>query len=411
MPAFRYRGRTSEGNFEEGRLEATDRGDALRQLYERDFHPSGLEPVDEKLSGGRRPSKPAGRRASPPAEAPGLASLFLRVSLQTRCAFWRQMAHALKAGMTVHEGLNMVSTGFGRLSAFARDTALSTAQGATFYEVLRNRPELFSVIESAMVRAGEVNGRLDVQSERIAQHFEREMEVANSLRWRLAYMGCQWVAMFATMFVVGVVAPAIQAVGMGQKTHLLSSTLRFALPFVLIIGTLFALRGSYASIMGLRVGFDRFKLKAPVIGPLFRKVAISRYTRVLSDLLAAGVPAGEAASVAAPACGNLAMTLNLEGIPAQLRGGTTLTEALLATGEFPVQVTQMVRTGEHSGTVDQLLDRVATYYEQEAVAATQTLVVVGSVAGLMVFAVAVLIYALRFYSGMMNNGILGDLLK
>ena len=402
MPAFRYRGRTSEGNFEEGRLEATDRKDALRQLFERDFHPSALEEVESKLSAGRRPAKGerrAGKRAKQPSEAPGMRSMFIRVSLQTRCAFWRQIYQALRAGMTVHEALSLVSTGFGRLSGFARDNALSTAQGTTFAETLRSHPELFSVIESAMVRAGEVNGRLDVQAERIAQHFEREMEVANSIRWRLAYMGCQWFVMFVVMYIVAVVAPAIQAFVSGQPTKILVATLRFLAPLVIMGGALVVLRGSYATTMGLRVGFDRLKLKLPIMGPLFRKIAISRYARVLSDLLAAGVAAGEAAEVAAPACGNLAMNQSLVAVPDRLRGGTTLTEALLATGEFPVQVTQMVRTGEHAGSVDELLDRVASYYEQEAVAATQRLVSLGFVAGILVFAVAVISFAYKFYSG------------
>jgi type II secretory pathway component PulF len=402
MPVFEYRGRSSEGEAVLGKLEADDRDGALAQLREQDVLVSSLSDAAPV-----RRSKPRATGAGREPQAPGLKSLTRRVPLMQRAMFWRQMQQSQHAGMGVLQTLDLLGRGgFGHLSAFARQAAAHMGrESVTLSAVMKGVPELFGALEIAMVRAGEAHGRLDTQAERLSVHFERELSVWQTLRWRLAYLGCTAGAFVLSMFAVVVIAPVASALVMGQQTDLLARTLRFALPFVGVVAALIGLRVALASSMVLRQQLDKLKIRLPGLGGLFLKISVARYARALGELIGAGLPVGEAAEVAAPVAGNLYLRRRFLGLPAQLRRGMLLSDALISACEMPFQVIQMVRTGEHSGSVDQMLDKVAEYYEQEAVAATQTLVYVGFAAGLVLAGIITGIYVIRFYAGYFQNAL------
>jgi type IV pilus assembly protein PilC len=408
MAVFAYRARTSDGRLEEGQVEAPTRDEARKELADRGLFLQSLEPLDEKLSSGRRrrapnaAAEPAPRDPAQPA-APGLASMFVFVPIMQRCAFWRQAAHTQRAGMTVHELMDAMAEGFGRLSRFCREAASTVAAGTPLSQILAGEPTLFSHLEVAMVRAGEVNGRLDTQMERLAQRFEQEMEVRNMLRFRLYYLGCVVFVMLCSMFCVGVIAPLIMAYNTGKPLGVLGKLVSFGLPIAVIIFLAISARGVHATNQAARRKVDQAKLMMPVLGPLFRKIAVARYLRALGDLIGAGLMSGEAAEIAAPVCGNLYLLDILTALPDKLRGGQALSDCLIATCQMPRQAVQMVRTGETTGSVDQMLAKVADYYEQEATAATQTLVSVGFAAAMVIMAVVVGIFLVHAWTGYFNG--------
>jgi type IV pilus assembly protein PilC len=415
MAVFAYRARNSDGVFSDGQIEAESRDEARRLLQEQGFFLQSLEPVGQRLSSGPRRGGSADAPAAPAAAelppAPGLASLLVKVPLMQRCAFWRQGEQSVRAGLSLNQILDMTGQGHGLLAMWARRNLGRVTAGVPLSELMAPERVLFSALETAMVRAGEANGRLDVQMHRLAKHFEREMEVWNMLRFRLIYLGLTIISLFCSMFVVLVVAPLIYATQMGQHPGWTGPILKFCLPLVILAAVAFGLRATQTTSATLRFNLDRWKLQPPVIGPLFRKIAVARYVRALGDLIGAGLPIGEAAEIAAPTCGNLYLTAVLNAVPEQLRRGLSLTEALVGCCQMPDTALQMVRTGETTGSVDQLLDKLADWYEQEALTATQMLVNLGFVLSGLVMAIIVGIFAIHVVTGLYTGGIMGDLLK
>lgn len=394
MPAFSYKARNSAGKLETGELDATDRAAALQELYDQGLHVSQLDEVAQPVA----PTVPA---------APGLASVVRRVRLMDRCAFWRQAGQTQAAGMTINKTLDMLGqTRLGPLSSFARDNASNAAQGQPLSRLMLDSGGVFTPLEVGLVRAGEASGRLDDLMRELAVIFEREMEVRNKVRYKLAYLGCVGIVFALVGFVLAVIAPSLMARGMGQPFSLVGRTLQFLLPWAVILGALFAGRMVYATSALTRRSIDRLKVTIPIVGGVFRKLSIARFARSLGYLFNAGVPAGESLEIAAASTGNLFLAHQLRKVPHQVREGAPLSDVMEATGQFPMQVLQMVRTGEETGEVDASLAKVSEYYEGEAIAATNTLVTVGFGAAILLYCAVIGIFVIRFFVGY-YGGILG----
>lgn len=391
MPAFAYRGKTSASGAEEGRLEAASRDEAYRLLRERDIWVAELTQLRDEATAGS-----AGPRPSGSGRLPGTRF----VPIMARTMFWRQFAQSQRAGVSLHDALHLLGDGgHGHLGRWSRATAPRVVNGGTLSQAMQARSDLFSPLEIAMVRAGEAIGRLDIQAERLGEHFERVMSVRNTLRWRVAYLCLVLLAAGVTGFVVAVVAPTIAMSVGGPKVNPALLAWNFFKPLLfgaLVIGGVVAHCRMSASA---RRWLDRLKMSLPVVGPLFRKIAVARYARALGDLLGAGLPPGEAAEVSAPTAGNSYLERRLAGLPKHLRDGGKLSDGLIECCQMPPAVIQMVRTGEISGSLDELLGKVADYYEQEALAATQTLVTIGFALALMGMGLMVGKVVIGFWSG------------
>lgn len=386
MPVFDYRARTSEGEPREGEITATGRDEAVAALHQQGLFPSAVI------------ARAVARPATPRGSAPGVASLFRRVPLMTRCAFWRQAAQALDAGFTVHQTLGLLAeSGLGQLSGFCQRKLGAAARGAPLSELMAEAPDLFSPIERGLVRAGEASGRLDLQMTRLAQIQEREMEFRNSIRWRLLYLKLVGAAFVLCAFVVGVVAPAIAARQAGGGYSFWGKTFGFVWPLLAVVGGILAVRAVYAGSGATRLAVDRIKLRLPVLGPLFRKLSIARFSRSLGALVGAGLPVGEALELASESAANLHLQSYLLGLSPRVRAGEPFSSVMRETGFFPNQVVQMVRVGEETGRTDEMLAKVSDYYESEVSATTQALAISGFVATIVLAGLLVGLFVARFY--------------
>lgn len=393
MPVFAYRARNSAGEPESGEVAAGDRAEALAILHDRGLHVSALTPL-----------APTPARA--PAPAPGVGSLFLRVPLMNRAAFWRQAAQSQEAGLTLGRTLQMLAEAHhGPLSAFCRRHAPAVQDGSRLSEAMAAEPGLFSPLEVGLVRAGEASGRLDVHLRSLAEVAESELELRNSVRARIWYLGCIGTVFLITAFVVSVVAPTIQARLMGQEVSLATRVSQFALPLLLVAAVLLGWRVVYAGSGTVRLAVDRVKLSLPVLGGVLRKLAIARFCRAMSHLVAAGVALGEAIEIGAYSTGNQHLARKLLALPPRVRAGTPLSDALESTGDFPVPVIQMVRTGEETGKTDESLAKMSDYYEGEAKSATAVLVTLSFVGIMLLVGIVVGVFVVGFYARMYGSAL------
>ncbi|MBI2299091.1 MAG: type II secretion system F family protein [Armatimonadetes bacterium] len=400
MPVFEYRARDSVGNSDEGSLEAVSREVALAELHERDLHVSFLAPRAEPRR--PHPAHPA---------APGVQGAFTFVSLRDRSFLWRQAAQMQIAGMSISHTLTLLGdTGRGPLARFCQRQASAAGEGQPLSRLISEAPELFGPLEYGLIRAGEALGRLDVQMNRLAENFEKEISLRNKVRWRLMYVVLTALASVACSYVITVVVPAIGGAAV------LPATLRFLVPYGIAAAALLALRVAFYSSPAARWAIDRFKLAVPFLGGVFRRLSIARFARSLSALVGAGLPVGEALEIAAPTTGNVFLAQRLLELPPLVRDGLPLASALVKSGQFPPQVVQMVFTGEEAGSIDTLLDKVAQYYEADAESSAMILAIAGCVALMLIQGIMVGIYVIRFWTnfygaGSFNVPGLGDLLE
>lgn len=382
MAAFRYRARSSSGEVTRGTIEAVSRDEAARELREQGLYPSSIEPVQDTAT----------------VDRPAWGGV--RISATVRAMFWRQAGQAQNAGMGLDRTLGLLAGGqHGRLSRFSHEAIPAASAGSPLSELMRGSPSLFGPIEHGLVRAGEASGRLDTQMFRLADYFEAETRNRQAMAAPLAYVGCVALVFALVLFIVAVVAPAIAARDSGG-TNIVASTLRFLLPFVALGVILVFARLAYRGSEPLRAVLDRAKVSIPVAGGLFRKLAIARFTRAMAELLGAGVPVGDAVELSADAAGNRHITARLGGVPAMVREGVPLSQALIATGQFPPQVVQMLITGEETGTADQMLAKVSEYYEGEAAAATRQLITISMVLLFLALAVAIGAFVIGFFANL-----------
>ncbi|NUQ00406.1 MAG: type II secretion system F family protein [Armatimonadetes bacterium] len=385
MPVFDYRARTSEGELESGQLAAESERVAVALLQERGLYPTSVTACQE-----------AGARPTPSLRLPSA-----RISALVRSAFWRAGAQTQQAGFTVFRTLDLWSAGHhGALTRFASANRGAAEQGEPLSSLMARRPDLFSPLEVGLIRAGEAGGRLDQTMLRLAEHYERELRTRQAVRGPLAYAGCVGVVFFFTAFVVAVVAPTLSANLSGREAHPVAWTLRLLAPFLFVLAAAFAARVFHRGSPSLRLAVDATKLRLPLVGGLFRKMATARFSRSLGELVAAGLNAAEAVEIAAQSTGNLDLTRRLGALPAQLRQGLPLATALESTGAFSPQVIQMVATGEETGATDEMLGKLSDYYDGESAAALSQLTVIGTALLFLVLALAVGWFAINFFVGL-----------
>lgn len=394
MPTFQFTAKDANGATLTGTLEADDERAAAELLREQ----------------GRWPIRVERRRAQPqPLQRTLLdallAPLTARVRLMELVVFYREMATLLHAGMTVFRALDLMAeqTPGGHLRTILREMLPDSERGTPLSELMARYPTTFSELGVAMVRAGESSGTLDLMLSRLADYHEREQELRNQIRWKVMYLK---LIVAVGLVVSAVVAVCLKSLGGGGSLSgraFAEALLKNALPLLLLLAGLAALRVGLAVSLPLRRAYDALKLYLPVIGGLVRQLACARFSRALASLYSAGMLMDEALENAAPVTGNSVMAEQIQRLVPSVQKGRPLGQALQSTGHFPQMVVQMVRVGEETGNLDEMLNKVASYYESHAAAATQSLITVGFVAMIILFGIGVLLFALNFYSGFYGN--------
>lgn len=368
MPVFRYRAFDANGRARKGTLDEDSRVSALDRLKQQ-----GLVPVDVAQESGV---------GAPESSGTGLAArvgaVRRRVSLRDVALFTRQLSTLVGAGLTLVEALNasLEQAEQSRMQSVIAGVRDSVNEGMSFAEALKRHPGAFNDLYVNMVRAGEQSGTLEIVLERLADFLDGQIELRNEITGSLAYPVIMFLAM---MMVVGIlfiyVIPKIVEVfeqtgqALPLPTRVLIATTEFArnngiLLVVAVVLLIAGVRWALNTERG-RAFWDRLRLDLPVVGLLARNVAMSRFSRTLSTLLASGVPLPTSLRIVREVVGNTVYAEAIDEVHDAVVEGGGLAAPLRRTGHFPVAMVRMVAAGEQSGELEDMLGRVANAYDRE----------------------------------------------
>jgi type IV pilus assembly protein PilC len=332
------------------------------------------------------------------------------VSQKELVVFTRQFATMIDAGLPLVQCLDILATqGDNKaFTAIIRDVKGYVEQGGTFSDALKRHPRVFDDLYVNLVAAGEMGGILDTILNRLAVYIEKKVKLKRQVRSAMVYPSAVLVvAIIVITIMLTWVIPSFRAMfaDFGGEDQLPGLTLMVVgLSDWFVSNGLFIALGAIALVVGTsyfyrtpagKQFFHRMFLTMPLLGPVMRKIAVARFTRTLGTLLASGVPILDAMNIVAKASGNVVIEEAINRTADRIREGRTMSEPLMETKAFPPMVCQMIGVGEQTGALDQMLNKIADFYEEEvdvAVAALTSLleplmmVVIGGIVGVMLIA-------------------------
>lgn len=303
------------------------------------------------------------------------------VGVKDLVTFSRLFATMIDAGLPLVQCLDILANQQ-QNKAFAtvlRDVKSSVEQGTTFSDALARHPKIFDDLYTNLVRAGEVGGILDTIMNRLSIYMEKRQKLVRQVRGALVYPSVVVVIAAGVMTVLlTFVIPAFENMfkdfGGGkdalpkltQMVMALSKGFVSYLPFIVVVVILAAVGIGYAyrTPRGKRF-FHNLTLTVPIIGGVVRKVAVARFTRTLGTLLQSGVPILDALEICGRTAGNVVIEAAVMHVRQKISEGRNMAEPLAETKVFPDMVVQMIAVGEQTGALDQMLNKIADFYEEE----------------------------------------------
>lgn len=359
---FAYKVRDSGGKVREGVLEGASRGAVVAKLRERGLVPLKVE--EQKATALQMEIK-----------IPGLSG---RVKAKEVAIFARQFATMVNSGLSLIRTLAILEdqTENPALSKVIVEVRSDVEKGSSLSAAMVKHPKVFNDLFVAMIRAGEVGGVLDETLDRLADMMEAAHALRSKVKSAMAY------PVVVLFLVIGIVfAMLMFVVPMFENMYAeLGGDLPVPTKILIIAGNALAkfwfifLAGVIASIWGLRRyintddgrgHWDAFKLKVPIFGNLIHKTSLSRFSRSFSVLSRSGVPILSALEIVSQTSGNRVMMNALDDVQASVKRGESLSGPLQHHKVFPPMVSQMMTVGEETGALDEMLSKVADFYDRE----------------------------------------------
>ncbi len=363
MPTFTYTARNTNGELKSSTIDASNRDDVVAQLRRQRLTIIKVdeEKVRAKKSGGG-------------------------ISMRDIVIFTRQFSTMINAGLPLVQALDILSKQSENkaLSAVVRDVVFDVESGNTVADAMKKHPKAFSDLYTNMVAAGEAGGILDTILNRLAVFMEKNDALVRKVKGAMIYptvIMCVaglcvvillWkvIPVFASMFSsVGMELPLPTRIVIGASTFL------NAYWWALILGVAglgYVVKKYYATPTG-QLAIDRLLLHAPVLGDVLRKSAVSRFTRTLGTLISSGVSILDGLEITARTAGNRVVQDAIMGSRASIAGGETIAGPLQKSKVFPPMVISMIAVGEQTGGLDEMLSKIADFYDDEVDASVSAL--------------------------------------
>ncbi|PIU40540.1 MAG: pilus assembly protein PilC [Candidatus Omnitrophica bacterium CG07_land_8_20_14_0_80_50_8] len=305
-----------------------------------------------------------------------------KIKLSELVLFARQLATMIDSGIPLLQGLEILSeqiedAGF---KAIIADVKKQVSTGVSFNEALAKHPNAFSPLFINMVKAGESSGALDDIMERLAAYLEKTDSLARKVKSALTYPTVvSLMAVLITLVLMTKVVPVFESIfaDFGGKlpmpTQILITISHFLINFFLVwaggvVGGVFLLRRFLHTDKGTLM-FDHFKLNMPVFGVIFKKVAVSKFSRTLSTLVKSGVPILSALEIVGKTAGNKVIENAVNKVRTSIREGENITNPLAESKVFPPLVCRMISVGEQTGELEKMLSKIADFYDDQVDAA------------------------------------------
>jgi len=388
MPVFEYTARNLKGDLEKGQVDLPTRDDVVAHLRKNRLVVVQVRQAPKSVS---------------------LGGMF-KGGVKTRdvVIFTRQFATMINAGLPLVQALDILAqqTENKVLADVTRQVVYDVESGQTLADALRKHPKAFSDLYVNMVAAGEAGGILDTILQRLAEFLEKNDAIIRKVKGAMVYPGViMTVAVVAVAVLLIFVIPTFQ-------TMFASVALELPLPTRIVIGmskiltsywwailgaiglTIFGINRYYKTPTG-RLQIDSLLLKFPVLGDVLRKSAVSRFTRTLGTLVSSGVSILDGLEITARTAGNMVIHNAVMESRQSIAGGDTIAAPLQRSKVFPPMVISMIAVGEQTGGLDEMLSKIADFYDEEVDAAVSTLlslmepvmiVVLGVIVGGMVVA-------------------------
>ncbi len=396
MSNFSYIAVDPHGSESRGTLEVADQAEALQRIRQMGLFPTklaetrpggvltlarpparGSSPADPRV-----PTRPVENRARP------VWVFGRKIKVAQLTLFTRQLATLIEAGMPLLRGLRVLQEQeqSRRFKWIIGDLAAEIENGSTLAEALNTYPKVFSRLYVNMVRAGEIGGALDVTLGRLAEFMEKSQKIRGKVKAAMFYpLAVLSVATGVLVLLMTYVVPRFRGVFEGllegrplppftMFVFRLSDALTHHLGFILIAAVMVVLAiNLLVHTQTGRWAVDKLKLGLPVVGPLFRKLAISRFTRNLGTLISNGVPILQALTIVKETAGNLVVARLIGVVHENVKQGEPIAPTLKGSQLFPPMVSGMVDVGEQTGALPEMLMKVANNYDDEVDNATNAL--------------------------------------
>jgi len=312
--------------------------------------------------------------------------LFARIRPIEISVMTRQISTLLNAGIPLVEALSAVidqidNKGLQKIMSQVRE---SVREGMSFADALSRHPRAFSHLMVNMIRSGESSGSLEIVLLRLADFLEQQVELKRKVTSALIYPTVTIsIALIVLLFLLVYVVPSVTQIFADMKqalplpTAILIAISRFTQNywwlFLLLIIAIFSGIKAYTRTDDGRIHFDRLKLKLPLFGSLVRKIAITRFSRTLGTLLKNGVPLMNALEIVKNVVGNKILEQTIDDARTHIGEGSTIHDPLKRSGVFPPIVIHMIFVGEKSGTLEDMLNKVADMTDNEINSTINTL--------------------------------------
>lgn len=368
---FSYRALDASGKIVKGILEADNRNLVIESLLGQNY--TIMELKEDK-------NKEAAKKASVN------ITLFESVKINDLSLFTRQLSTMIGAGLPIVRSFQILEeqTKNPMLRRAVADIRTNLEGGLTLNDSMAQHPKIFSPMYVSMVKAGETGGALDTILNRLADTLERDREINSKIKSASIYpIMILCLAILVVIFILTFVMPVFVEQFSASGAELPAFTQFFMnISYFIRNNGLWLIVGIILLVTGLnwvgtrpngRLFFDRLYLHLPIIGKVVNRVAVSRFTRILGTLIKSGVPILEALEVLKGVVGNRVISDAIGAAKDSIREGQSIAAPIAATGVFEPMVTQMIAVGEETGALDDMLERMAAFYDNEVTFAIDAL--------------------------------------
>jgi len=396
MPSFVWKGKNRFGAFQEGQLIADSRDAAVSTLRRQNIQVTSIR---EK-----------GR------EVRLIPRIPRRIQQKRIAIFTRQFSVMLDAGLPLVQCLEILGEQEEdkQFAEIINQTRADVEAGSSLADAMRKHPKAFNNLYASMIAAGEAGGILDIILQRLSVYIEKVVRLQSQVKSAMIYpVTVLFIAGGVVYIILWKVIPVFTQLfaGVGAELPYLTRVVvqasnfvgRFGVFVILgLIGVFLLIRRYHKTESGRRL-IDGFVLKIPVIGMLVRKIAVARFCRTLATLTSSGVPILEGLEITARTSGNAIIEDSIMAVRKAVEEGKTISGPLGETKVFPPMVVQMINVGEQTGALDQMLSKIADFYEEEvdtAIAGLMKLlepvmiVILGTIIGTIVTAMYLPMYAI-----------------
>lgn len=367
MPVYLWEVRTLKGEVKKGEQDAPDEAALRNQLRRRGYRDIKVKKKPKDL-------------------LEYIPFFQQRVKEKEVVIFARQFSTMISAGLPIIQCLGMLASQE-KNKAFAK--VIQTIKediegGSTLTDAMKKHPKIFDDLFVNLIAAGEAGGILDTILQRLSTYMEKSMKLKSRVKGAMTYpASVLFISIAVVVLLLLKVIPVFQKMfeGMGKAlpapTQFLVNASQFTQDYFLyMLGGMVLLVVAFTRFYRTKEGrviVDRTILKAPIFGPLLKKVAVAKFSRTLSTMMASGVPIVEGLDIVSRTAGNVVIEEALQTTKRSISEGKTIAEPLKETGIFPPMVVQMISVGENTGALDTMLSKIADFYDDEVDAAVSAM--------------------------------------